>query len=167
MMRNWELGIGKSGRHDRRLIGPGLCPPKSGKEPWWVKGLLILIPQNFPISAIYIHRYCPSQNDYRTYWWVMASPSHSLCNSPIDLIMPWPLVLFKFRADVSEEHKATFVRELKKLKSLPSVQDNRLIVGGPSITDPIERSKGFEFALVSYHRDRAALAEYQASKEHH
>jgi hypothetical protein len=52
------------------------------------------------------------------------------------------------------------------LKSLPCVQDGRLIVGGPSITDPIEKSKGFEFALVSYHRDGEALAEYQASKEH-
>ncbi|GME62109.1 uncharacterized protein K452DRAFT_313689 [Neofusicoccum parvum] len=77
------------------------------------------------------------------------------------------IVLFKFRQDVSEEHKATFVRELKKLKELSCVKDNRLVVGGPSVTDPIERSKGFQFALVSYHQDRAALEEYQASKEHH
>jgi hypothetical protein len=76
------------------------------------------------------------------------------------------IVFFKFRADVSEEHKQTFVRELKKLKHLPCVKDNRLIVGGPSVTDPIERSKGFEFALLSYHENRAALDEYQASKEH-
>lgn len=58
------------------------------------------------------------------------------------------------------------MEELKKLKNLPCVLNNRLIVGGPSVTDPIERSKGFEFALLSYHRDRAALDEYQASKEH-
>ncbi|PQM43873.1 hypothetical protein VE01_10769 [Pseudogymnoascus verrucosus] len=77
------------------------------------------------------------------------------------------IVLFKFRPDVSAAHKSLFVSELKTLKSLPCVQDGRLIVGGPSITDPIERSKGFEFALLSYHRDREALAEYQASKEHH
>ncbi|KAF2135837.1 uncharacterized protein K452DRAFT_313689 [Aplosporella prunicola CBS 121167] len=77
------------------------------------------------------------------------------------------IVLFKFKPEVTEEHKATFVRELKKLKHLPCVKDNRLIVGGPSVTDPIERSKGFEFSLVSYHNDRAALEEYQASKEHH
>lgn len=76
-------------------------------------------------------------------------------------------VFFKFRADVSAAHKALFVTELKKLKALPCVQGGRLIVGGPSITDPIERSKGFEYALLSYHRDREALAEYQASKEHH
>ena len=75
-------------------------------------------------------------------------------------------VLFRFRSEVTEEHKQTFVRELKKLKCLPSVKDNRLIVGGPSITDPIERSKNFEFALLSFHEDRAALAQYQASKEH-
>jgi hypothetical protein len=47
------------------------------------------------------------------------------------------------------------------------VKNNRLIVGGPSITDPIERSKGFEFALLSYHEDRKALEEYQKSDEHH
>lgn len=64
-------------------------------------------------------------------------------------------------------HKSLFVSQLKTLKSLPCVQDGRLIVGGPSITDPIERSKGFEIALVSYHRDREALTEYQTSKEHH
>jgi hypothetical protein len=76
-------------------------------------------------------------------------------------------VLFKFRSGVSAEHKSLFVAELKTLKTLPCVQDGQLIVGGPSITDPIERSKGFEFALLSYHRDRKALEEYQASKEHH
>ena len=76
-------------------------------------------------------------------------------------------VFFRFRADVTQAHKDTFVRELKKLKDLPCVKDNRLIVGGPSITDPIERSKGFEYALLSFHENRAALDEYQASKEHH
>ncbi|KAJ0303358.1 hypothetical protein Brms1b_011652 [Colletotrichum noveboracense] len=77
------------------------------------------------------------------------------------------MVLFKFRPEVTKERKETFVRELKKLKNLSCVKDNRLIVGGPSVTDPIERSKGFEFALLSYHENRAALGEYQASKEHH
>ncbi|RKU42595.1 hypothetical protein DL546_004343 [Coniochaeta pulveracea] len=76
------------------------------------------------------------------------------------------MVYFRFRSDVTDEHKATFVRELKKLKDLPCVKDGRLLVGGPSVTDPIERSKGFEFALVSFHQDRAALDAYQASKEH-
>ncbi|KAI0387220.1 hypothetical protein F5Y04DRAFT_239683 [Hypomontagnella monticulosa] len=76
------------------------------------------------------------------------------------------MVFFRFKPEVTKEHKDTFVRELKKLKNLPCVKDNRLIVGGPSITDPIERSKNFEFALVSYHQDRAALDAYQASKEH-
>ncbi|KAL4946017.1 hypothetical protein BDV06DRAFT_183419 [Aspergillus oleicola] len=41
------------------------------------------------------------------------------------------------------------------------------MVGSPSVTDPIERSKGFQIALVSYHADSNALAEYQASEEHH
>ncbi|KFY50381.1 hypothetical protein V496_09367 [Pseudogymnoascus sp. VKM F-4515 (FW-2607)] len=77
------------------------------------------------------------------------------------------IVLFKFRPDVSVAHKSLFVSHLKTLKSLPCVQDGRLIVGGPSITDPVERSKGFEYALLSYHRDREALTEYQMSKEHH
>lgn len=77
------------------------------------------------------------------------------------------IVLFKFQSNVTQEHKDIFVRELKKLKSLSCVKDGRLIVGGPSVTDPIEKSKGFEYCLVSYHQDRAALEEYQASKEHH
>ena len=77
------------------------------------------------------------------------------------------IVLFKFRSEVTQENKQTFVTELKKLKALPCVKDGRLIVGGPSVTDPIDRSKGFEIALLSYHENQAALAEYQASDEHH
>ncbi|KAL4981024.1 hypothetical protein BDW66DRAFT_146795 [Aspergillus desertorum] len=61
----------------------------------------------------------------------------------------------------------TFIHELKTLKSLPSVKNGLLIVGSPSVTDPIERSKGFQIPLVSYHEDLVALAEYQASEEHH
>lgn len=76
-------------------------------------------------------------------------------------------VLFKFLPSVSAEHKNTFVTQLKTLKSLPCVLNERLLVGGPSITDPIERSKGYEFSLVSFHRDREALEEYQTSDEHH
>ncbi|KAF2155475.1 stress responsive A/B barrel domain-containing protein [Myriangium duriaei CBS 260.36] len=77
------------------------------------------------------------------------------------------IVLFKFRPEITKQHTEEFVSSLKQLKALPCVKDNRLIVGGPSITDPIERSKGFQVCLVSFHHDRAALAEYQASKEHH
>lgn len=76
-------------------------------------------------------------------------------------------MLFKFRSEVSQAHKDLFASSLKKLKDLSCVKDNRLLVGGPSITDPIERSKGFQYALLSYHQDREALATYQASKEHH
>lgn len=77
------------------------------------------------------------------------------------------IVFFKFRAEVTDEHKQKFVTELKKLKSLPCVKEQRLVVGGASITNPIERSKGFEFALLSFHEDRVALEEYQKSDEHH
>ncbi|KAH7229730.1 high-affinity nickel-transport protein-domain-containing protein [Fusarium oxysporum] len=77
------------------------------------------------------------------------------------------IVLFKFRADVDESHRETFVKELKALKTLPCVKDERLVVGGPSITDPIARSKGFQICLLSFHNDKAALAAYQASSEHH
>ncbi|KAH8167706.1 hypothetical protein CIB48_g535 [Xylaria polymorpha] len=77
------------------------------------------------------------------------------------------IVLFKFRADVSDEHKDKFVTELRKLKTLSCVMNSRLVVGGPSITDPIARSQGFQYALLSYHKDRQALEAYQASDEHH
>jgi hypothetical protein len=59
------------------------------------------------------------------------------------------------------------LREVKTLKNLPSVKEGRLIVGSPSLTDPIALSKKFEFALVSYHENIAALEEYEASEEHH
>lgn len=77
-----------------------------------------------------------------------------------------PTVLFKFRQDVSAEHKAMFVKELKTLRNLSCVKDRNLWVGNPSVTNPIEKSKGFEIALVSFHHDLAALEVYQASKEH-
>lgn len=77
------------------------------------------------------------------------------------------LVMFKFRPNVTQEHKDTFVRELKKLKELECVKGHRLVVGGPSVTDPIERSKGFEIALLSFHANLAELEKYQASKDHH
>lgn len=76
-------------------------------------------------------------------------------------------MLFKFKPDVSDSQKRTTINELKTLKSLPSVLNQRLIVGGPSITEPIESSQGFHFALLSFHPDPAALAEYQASEEHY
>ncbi|CAF3471595.1 unnamed protein product [Fusarium graminearum] len=76
-------------------------------------------------------------------------------------------VLFKFRADVDEAHRQTFINELKTLKTLSCVKDQRLVVGGPSITDPIARSKGYQICLLSFHPSPSALAEYQASSEHH
>lgn len=76
------------------------------------------------------------------------------------------IVLFKFLPTVSSIQKGTFLSEAKKLRNLPSVKSNRLIVGGPSVSNPIHSSKGYEFALVSYHEDQKALAVYQGSEEH-
>lgn len=76
------------------------------------------------------------------------------------------IVFFKFRAGTPLSQKETFVRSLKTLKTLPSVKGGRLLVGGPSVTTPIEKSQGYEYALLSYHEDTAALQEYQVSKEH-
>ena len=36
-------------------------------------------------------------------------------------------------------------------------KSQRLVVGGPSVTTPIEKSQGYEFALVSWHEDIQAL----------
>jgi hypothetical protein len=82
-------------------------------------------------------------------------------------IRHWRVVLFKFRADVAEAVREEFLSQIKTLKNLPCVKSQRLIVGGPSITTPIEKSKGFQYALVSYHENREALDEYHASSEHH
>ncbi|KAJ5161875.1 hypothetical protein N7492_007267 [Penicillium capsulatum] len=76
------------------------------------------------------------------------------------------IVLFKFRPEITQEVRDQFLSEIKTLKSLSCVKEQRLAVGGPSITEPAEKSKGFQYALVSYHEDRAALAAYQASSEH-
>ncbi|KUJ15288.1 stress responsive A/B barrel domain-containing protein [Mollisia scopiformis] len=76
------------------------------------------------------------------------------------------VVLFKFLPTTSPQQKSTFLREVKSLATLPCVEDQRLIVGGPSISEPKEVSQGFEFGLVSFHPDRKALEEYQASAEH-
>ncbi|KAJ5232406.1 hypothetical protein N7468_005362 [Penicillium chermesinum] len=74
--------------------------------------------------------------------------------------------MFKFRPEITQEHKDAFVRELRKLKGLDCVKGHRLVVGGPPLTDPIERSKGFEIALLSFHENLQALEAYQASKAH-
>lgn len=75
--------------------------------------------------------------------------------------------MFRFRPEVTQERKDIFQAELKKLKSLPCVKDNRLLVGGPSVTKPISRSQGYHYCLVSYHENLKALEEYQASDGHH
>ncbi|KEY71192.1 hypothetical protein S7711_02303 [Stachybotrys chartarum IBT 7711] len=68
------------------------------------------------------------------------------------------IVLFKFKAAVSQSHKSTFIAQLKALRMLPCVHNNLLFVGGPSITTPIEKSQGYEISLVSFHPDADALA---------
>ncbi|KAK0118229.1 hypothetical protein ONS95_012532 [Cadophora gregata] len=76
------------------------------------------------------------------------------------------IVLIRFKPEATQEQRHELVHEVKKLKDLPSVKNGRLIVGGPSLADPIELSKGFEFAAVSYHENAAAIKDYQASEEY-
>lgn len=77
------------------------------------------------------------------------------------------IVMFRFRPEIPQSQRDLFATKIKTLKHMSCVKDNRLIVGGPSITDPIARSQGYHFCLLSYHQDRKALEEYQASHEHH
>ncbi|KAH7346720.1 stress responsive A/B barrel domain protein [Rhexocercosporidium sp. MPI-PUGE-AT-0058] len=76
------------------------------------------------------------------------------------------IVLFKFKPAATAIQREAFIKAAKSLKSLTSVKDGRLIFGGPSLTDPISKSKGFQCALVSYHNDLKAVEEYHASEEH-
>ncbi|CZR58164.1 uncharacterized protein PAC_08055 [Phialocephala subalpina] len=76
------------------------------------------------------------------------------------------VVLFRFLPTTTLAQKSSFLREIKTLRHLPCVKDQRLIVGGPSISEPKDVSQGFEFGLVSFHKDRAGLEEYQGSLEH-
>lgn len=75
-------------------------------------------------------------------------------------------VLFKFKPAVTAVQRAEFVKNAKSLKSLSCVKDGRLIVGGPSITNPISKTQGYDCALVSYHEDLEAVEEYHVTKEH-
>ncbi|KAI0506252.1 stress responsive A/B barrel domain protein [Xylaria bambusicola] len=75
------------------------------------------------------------------------------------------IVLFRFQPWVTQEQGEAFLRECKSLKNLSCIKDGRLFVGGPTLTDPIELSKGLRYALVSYHENLAALNEYQVAKE--
>jgi len=77
------------------------------------------------------------------------------------------IVLFKFLPTTTASQKSTLTSEVKKLKTLPYVKDHRLIVGGPSISQPQSASAGFEIALVSFHESREMLERYQGCVEHH
>ncbi|KAJ5383896.1 hypothetical protein N7517_001807 [Penicillium concentricum] len=76
------------------------------------------------------------------------------------------IVMLKFRPDVGEENKNDTIRAMKSLKTLDCVKGHRLVVGGPSINTPPERSKGFEVVLLSLHEDMTALDKYRNSDEH-
>ncbi|KAE8350012.1 hypothetical protein BDV28DRAFT_139960 [Aspergillus coremiiformis] len=75
------------------------------------------------------------------------------------------IVLIKFRPGVAQEHKDTVIQELNKMKEMDCVKHHRLVVG-TSITVPVERSKGFEIALVSFHENAIELDKYRNSEEH-
>jgi hypothetical protein len=74
--------------------------------------------------------------------------------------------MLRFKPGVTQEHRDTFVREFKMCKNLPGVRGGRAIMSGPSLTDPVALSKGFEYAFVSYHDNLAALKEYQSCEDH-
>ena len=76
------------------------------------------------------------------------------------------IVMFKFHQNVTEDRKTTIIHELKRLKILECVKGNRLVVGGPSINTPVERTKGFELTLLSIHENPENLKEYRDSEEH-
>ena len=110
---------------------------------------------------IYDHLHVSAiQNDSCSHWYVSHQAGGPMLNT--DTFK----VLFKFRQDAGQEIRNRFLKEIKTLKLLPCVKRQRLVVGGPSVTDPLEKSKGFHYCLLSYHENLAALAEYQASSEH-
>ncbi|KAJ5365281.1 stress responsive A/B barrel domain protein [Penicillium concentricum] len=76
------------------------------------------------------------------------------------------IVLIKFRPEVAQEHKDNVIREIQKMKEMNSIKGRSLVVGA-SITVPMERSKGFEIALVSFHENKTELEKYRNSEEHH
>ncbi|KAJ5164180.1 uncharacterized protein N7500_006010 [Penicillium coprophilum] len=68
--------------------------------------------------------------------------------------------------DVAEETRGDTIRAMKSLKTLDCVKGHRLVVGGPSINTPPERTKGFEVVLLSLHENMTSYEEYRDSNEH-
>lgn len=105
------------------------------------------------------HNFQIDQNDCNSH-------RYSPFPTPVNHELTNTQVLFRFLPSTSPAQKSTFLQELKSLSKLACVKNQRLIVGGPSISEPKEVSEGFEFGLVSFHKDKAALEEYQGSAEH-
>ncbi|KAF9884730.1 hypothetical protein FE257_001291 [Aspergillus nanangensis] len=76
------------------------------------------------------------------------------------------IVMFKFRPEVTEDHRDSIIQDLKAMKAMDCVKGHRLVVGGPSINTPPERSKGFQVTLLSFHENIAELQKYRDSDEH-
>ncbi|KAI0975856.1 stress responsive A/B barrel domain protein [Xylaria arbuscula] len=74
------------------------------------------------------------------------------------------IVIGKLKSWVTQEQSDHFILGLKSLKTLPCVKDGRVLVGGPSLTEPIEQSRGLQHAFVSYHENMDALNDYQVAK---
>ncbi|OQE45887.1 hypothetical protein PENCOP_c001G04909 [Penicillium coprophilum] len=68
--------------------------------------------------------------------------------------------------DVAEGTRSDTIRAMKSLKTLDCVKGHRLVVGGPSINTPPERTKGFEVVLLSLHENMTAFEKYRDSDEH-
>ncbi len=76
------------------------------------------------------------------------------------------VVMFRFKTEVDQETRATVIAAAKEMKHLDSVMGHKLLVGSPSVTNPLTMSQGYDFALVSYHNDLEALTAYQKSPRH-
>ena len=74
--------------------------------------------------------------------------------------------MLKFKEEVTQEKKDEVVREHKALKNSPFVKGGRAILGGPSVTDDIKFSKGFDIAFVSYHEDLEGLRQYRSTDKY-
>jgi hypothetical protein len=73
-------------------------------------------------------------------------------------------VLLKFKPDVSQEHRDTFVREMKAVRQWPHVKC--AFLGEQALTGTASFSKDYEYGFVSFHEDQAALERYRALGEH-
>jgi hypothetical protein len=75
-------------------------------------------------------------------------------------------VRVKEKKEGAQTHEDDSRGEVDMLNHLTGVEGGRMIIGGPSLMDHLERSREFQVVLVSHNERLATLQEYHTTREH-